>query len=60
MAETQIEIGDLIENRYRVLSVISKGEMGVLYRVSDEADDDVLNEQPTMALIERGVVPDCD
>ncbi|HDQ73127.1 MAG TPA: tetratricopeptide repeat protein [Chloroflexi bacterium] len=32
------DIGDLIENRYRVLGVQSGG-MGMLYRVSDEAKD---------------------
>jgi len=37
MAETKFEIGDLIENRYRVLDVIGTGGMGTLYRVSDEA-----------------------
>lgn len=39
MAETRFKIGELIENRYRVLSVIGSGGMGTLYRVSDEARD---------------------
>ncbi len=37
MANTEFRVGELIENRYRVLSVIETGGMGVLYRVSDEA-----------------------
>ncbi|MCP4542135.1 MAG: tetratricopeptide repeat protein [Chloroflexi bacterium] len=37
MTETQkFEVGDMIENRYRVLLVIGTGGMGTLYRVSDE------------------------
>ncbi len=37
MANIEFRVGALIENRYRVLSVIETGGMGVLYRVSDEA-----------------------
>jgi tetratricopeptide (TPR) repeat protein len=36
MAETVFKVSDLIENRYKVLSVINSGGMGTLYRVSDE------------------------
>jgi len=34
---TEFNLGTLIENRYRVLTVIGTGGMGTLYRVSDEA-----------------------
>ncbi|MCP4536402.1 MAG: tetratricopeptide repeat protein [Chloroflexi bacterium] len=34
---TGFQVGDLIENRYRVLIVNETGGMGTLYRVSDEA-----------------------
>jgi len=37
VAEMEYQVGELIENRYRVLSVVGSGGMGVLYRVSDEA-----------------------
>ncbi|MCP4536395.1 MAG: tetratricopeptide repeat protein [Chloroflexi bacterium] len=37
MTDTGFQVGELIENRYRVLDVIGKGGMGILYRVSDEA-----------------------
>ncbi|MCP4536400.1 MAG: tetratricopeptide repeat protein [Chloroflexi bacterium] len=36
---TEFQVGDLIENRYRVLSVNETGGMGTLYHVSDEAKD---------------------
>ncbi|MCP4536401.1 MAG: tetratricopeptide repeat protein [Chloroflexi bacterium] len=39
MPKNQFQIGELIENRYRVLDVIGKGGMGTLYRVADEARD---------------------
>ena len=39
MTDTAFEVGDLIENRYRVLSVIGKGGMGTLYQVADETQD---------------------
>ncbi len=39
MAEKEFQVGELIENRYRVLTVIGTGGMGTLYRVSDEAGD---------------------
>ena len=32
-------VGDLIENRYRVLSVLGAGSVGVVYRVADEPRD---------------------
>ncbi|MCP4536399.1 MAG: tetratricopeptide repeat protein [Chloroflexi bacterium] len=37
MGDIKFSVGELIENRYRVLSVIDTGGMGILYRVSDEA-----------------------
>jgi len=37
MKKTGFQVGEVIENRYRVLSVIGEGGMGILYRVSDEA-----------------------
>ncbi|MCP4542136.1 MAG: AAA family ATPase [Chloroflexi bacterium] len=39
MAKATFQVGGLIENRYRVLSIIETGGMGVLYHVSDEAQD---------------------
>jgi tetratricopeptide (TPR) repeat protein len=35
--DVEFKVGDLIENRYRVLDVIGTGGMGTLYRVLDEA-----------------------
>ncbi|MCP4535936.1 MAG: tetratricopeptide repeat protein [Chloroflexi bacterium] len=40
MTDTEFQVGELIENRYRVLDVIGKGGMGTLYRVADEAQQD--------------------
>ncbi|MCP4536397.1 MAG: protein kinase [Chloroflexi bacterium] len=39
MADIGFQVGELIENRYRVLDVIGKGGMGMLYHVADEAQD---------------------
>ena len=50
MAEKKFEIGDLIENRYRVLTVIGTGGMGTLYRVSDEAHRDGAKDGEIIAL----------
>lgn len=50
MAETGFRVGELIENRYRVLSVIGSGGMGTLYRVSDEARDDEIVALKTVIL----------
>ncbi len=36
MANIESKVGELIENRYRVLDEVDKGGMGTLYRVSDE------------------------
>ncbi|MCP4542137.1 MAG: tetratricopeptide repeat protein [Chloroflexi bacterium] len=47
---TEFAVGRLIENRYRVLSVIGKGGMGTLYHVSDEAKDDELVALKTVRL----------
>ncbi len=40
MEETRFKVGEVIDNRYRVRSVIGSGGMGILYRVSDEATQD--------------------
>ncbi|MCP4539088.1 MAG: serine/threonine protein kinase [Chloroflexi bacterium] len=40
MTQKEFQVGELIENRYRVLSVIGIGGMGVLYRVSDTVQQD--------------------
>ncbi len=37
MAKTEFTVGELIENRYRILSMVSLDRMNILYRVSDEA-----------------------
>ncbi len=37
MKTSEFQIGELIENRYRVLDVTGKGGMGTLYRVADAA-----------------------
>jgi len=50
MAETEFPVGVLIENRYRVLSVIGSGGMGTLYRVSDEAHLHGAGEDEVVAL----------
>ena len=50
MAEIGFETGALIENRYRVLSVIGSGGMGTLYRVSDEAMDGEMAALKTVRL----------
>ena len=39
MTDNIFQVGELIENRYRVLSVIGRGGMGTLYRVLDEIKD---------------------
>jgi len=39
MTEKTFQVGELIENRYHVLTVIGTGGMGILYRVSDEAHE---------------------
>jgi len=39
MPQTEFQVGDLIENRYLVLSAIDSGGMGILYRVSDKAQE---------------------
>lgn len=39
MTGTVYKVNELIENRYRVLSVLETGGMGVLYRVADETKD---------------------
>ena len=39
MTDTRYEIGDLIENRYRVRMVIESGKAEELYQVSDEAQN---------------------
>ncbi len=39
MSKIEFQVGELIENRYRVLSVAGSGGMGTLYCVSDEAQD---------------------
>ena len=39
MTDTGFQVGELIENRYRVLDMIGKGGMGTLYRVEDEAQN---------------------
>ncbi|MCP4542139.1 MAG: hypothetical protein GY832_33875 [Chloroflexi bacterium] len=36
---TEFKVRELIENRYRVLDVIGKGGMGMLYRVVDEVQN---------------------
>jgi tetratricopeptide (TPR) repeat protein len=56
MAETVFKIGDLIENRYKVLAVINTGGMGTLYRVSD----DVQNGEIIALKIVRMDVPAID
>ena len=50
MENTRFEVGELIENRYRVLSVIGSGGMGTLYLVSDEAHHDGAREGEMVAL----------
>ncbi|MCP4542138.1 MAG: tetratricopeptide repeat protein [Chloroflexi bacterium] len=47
---TQFQVGDLIENRYRILHVIETGGMGTLYRVVDEAKDDEIIALKTVRL----------
>jgi tetratricopeptide (TPR) repeat protein len=37
---TPIQVGDVIENRYRVLSTLGSGGMSTLYRVADQARED--------------------
>ncbi len=39
MANVEFKIGELIESRYRVLSIVGSGWMGTVYRVSDKARD---------------------
>jgi len=50
VTETESQVGELIENRYRVLSVIGSGGMGILYRASDEAHHDGARNGEIVAL----------
>jgi serine/threonine-protein kinase len=50
MMEREFQVDELIENRYRVLSVIGPGEMSVLYRIAEEANDDQIVALKTVRL----------
>lgn len=49
-------VGDLIENRYRVLSVLGAGSVGVVYRVADEPRDGAVVALKILQVLES--VPD--
>jgi len=50
MRKTAFQTGLLIENRYRVLKLVSLDKMGALYRVSDEAQLDETRKKEIVAL----------
>lgn len=54
MARTVFQVGELIENRYRVLSLIGSGGMSTLYCVSDEAREGELVALKTVELSASG------
>ncbi len=58
MTHTGFQVGELIENRYRVLDVIGKGGMGTLYRVSDETQGNEIVALKMLRLRDTGERPE--
>ncbi len=50
MPETDFKVGELIDNRYLVLSVLGTGGMGILYRVADQVNNGAVIALKTVRL----------